>query len=114
MVSAYGPRGFQKIGDLEENEFLQTYFMWISCCLLATYLRILVCFISALSCPTAVPARCASTGLAERLSGVFTGNMATLSVGDPQEMEGEWIRKTQQCYYFIIVCEITFISTNIP
>lgn len=34
---------------------------------------------------TAAPAR---TGLAERLSGLFTGNMASRSVGELQEMEG--------------------------
>lgn len=37
-------------------------------------------------CLSAAPA---SSGLADWLSGVFTRNMASLSVGELQEMEGE-------------------------
>lgn len=44
--------------------------------------------LSALLCAAALSA---FIGLAERLSGVFTGNMASRSVGELQEMEGEFV-----------------------
>lgn len=46
-------------------------------------------FPAAFSAPMWLMSVYASTGLAARLSGVFTGNMASLSVGELQEMEGE-------------------------
>lgn len=44
--------------------------------------------LSALLCADALSA---FIGLAERLSGLFTGNMASRSVGELQEMEGEFV-----------------------
>lgn len=47
-------------------------------------------FTMSLSALVCLAALSAFIGLAERLSGLFTGNMASRSVGELQEMEGEF------------------------